>query len=57
LWQKNPQVVKQSLLYYEPASDQYEIFWIEFPMKLSAWWQRLQEAPEYKEKKHYFPDF
>jgi hypothetical protein len=48
LRQKDP--LREAIFYTEPADDQYEVFWVEFPVKLSKWLRRLQEAPEYKER-------
>jgi hypothetical protein len=48
LWHKIFRVVKRIVFYSEPASDQYEIFWIKFPEELFQWLDQLQEAPEYK---------
>jgi hypothetical protein len=45
----NWDVAHDIFLYSERSSDQYEIFWVEFPEKLFQWVDRLQEAPEFKE--------
>jgi hypothetical protein len=50
LRQKNPRVVKETIFYSEPASDQYKIFWVEFLEELFQWLDQLQEAPEYKDQ-------
>lgn len=40
--QKNPLVVREDIFYAEPNDDQYEIFWVEFPIKLAKWFMHLQ---------------
>ena len=45
---KRFKVVKRTVLYSEPARDQYKIFWIRFPEDVFQWLYRLQESLEYK---------
>jgi hypothetical protein len=40
-------VVKDIVFYSEPASHQYEIFWVKFYEELFQWLDRPLEAPEY----------
>jgi hypothetical protein len=42
--------VKDAVYYSEPTNDQYEIFWIWFPEEVFQWLDRLQEAPEFKDR-------
>ena len=47
--QNNPLVVREDIFYAEPNDYQYDIFWVEFPIKLAKWLMHLQEALEYKD--------
>jgi hypothetical protein len=50
LHKNNLRFVKDAVYYSELASDQYEIFWIQFQEKVFQWLDRLQEATKFKDQ-------
>jgi hypothetical protein len=50
LRQKNLRVVKDTIYYFEPANDQYKSSRSGFLEEVFQWLDRLQEAPEFKDR-------